>query len=554
LISIAPREWWLEKFPRYDEEGNIIGINTGAVLDFLIEGSYRVGHYPGDRAIHKVGAWDDDGRLVMHLGDRMLVGDELVPIWRFKSRDLYRIDSAIKFELLDPLSIEESDSIFATIKSLRWSDNIDPWLFAGWIVLAPFSGAFYWRPHIWIIGPTAIGKTTLLQRIMLSLSGGAITEDGLAIFSNGSSTEAGIRQLLERETRPIILDEAEADSGAAKDEARLRAILGMLRAASSQSSGVLAKGSPGQKAILTEVGSMGALYSISGIDKALADKTRISTPELRMPTKDSDGNPVITRDDEKRVLAADWKVLEPKLDEVTLETGWRLIRRTAYNWSVIKGNIKAFTSALRPVIGGRFADQVGTLLAGAHSLSSTSPISVEGVCELLRLGPPKPDVKPLFTFATEHEIGAERDHDSVADFINGSPVVLQGFAEAKDRYTVTIGEAIAMILSNRPRPSGISPIDVRRCLKAVGIWPKDGSVRLRFRAPALNDLMGRSRWRGGSWVGLLRQRPGATVEHLSGEWDRGVLSFKDWPQPDLDPQPTQNSNGTRLDDDAPDPS
>jgi len=68
--------------------------------------------------------------------------------------------------------------------------------------LSPFSGALGWRPHIWLSGEAGSGKTTVVNLIIKRLV--AIAES-----VEGSSTAAGIRQKLEGDSRPVLLDEAE---------------------------------------------------------------------------------------------------------------------------------------------------------------------------------------------------------------------------------------------------------------------------------------------------------------------------------------------------------
>src|SRR5690606_17311575 len=82
-------------------------------------------------------------------------------------------------------------------------------------------GALKWRPHVWVTGSTATGKSTLHELLELLFDGGAL--------HTADATEAGLRQILGQQTLPVFFDELEAN----EDNRRARAIIGLARLASS---------------------------------------------------------------------------------------------------------------------------------------------------------------------------------------------------------------------------------------------------------------------------------------------------------------------------------
>jgi adenylylsulfate kinase-like enzyme len=76
-------------------------------------------------------------------------------------------------------------------------------LLLGWTGCALIAGALPWRPHVWVTGSSATGKSTLQKALEHLLDGGALhTQD---------ATEAALRQLLKQQTLPVLFDELEAN-------------------------------------------------------------------------------------------------------------------------------------------------------------------------------------------------------------------------------------------------------------------------------------------------------------------------------------------------------
>mgnify|MGYP003115406838 CR=1 FL=1 len=176
-------------------------------------------------------------------------------------------------------------------KFLEWLDHFN-WsrdglsmLLLGWTALAPICGVFEWRPHIFINGPKNTGKSTLIETLSDLLH-------PMAIMLDGTSSEAGIRQSIGADSRPVILDEFESD----RNLGRMRNILKLARSASS-AKGPIARGTPEGKAMQFQIFSTFCFGAIIPIPGSNADASRIV--ELELNPHDNDRS-VKTKIDEGR--------------------------------------------------------------------------------------------------------------------------------------------------------------------------------------------------------------------------------------------------------------
>src|SRR6185369_18001664 len=87
------------------------------------------------------GAWWDDGRAVIHLGDRLSVDGQMIPIREMRSDYQYEMGARIKFGDAEPLKAPESGRLIELCKLLSWERTVSAYLLAGWCALAPVCGA-----------------------------------------------------------------------------------------------------------------------------------------------------------------------------------------------------------------------------------------------------------------------------------------------------------------------------------------------------------------------------------------------------------------------------
>lgn len=357
LIGLAPLDFWIGRFPK-DADGN------SASWDMAVNGIMRAcegqGVFSFDR-LRGRGAWWDNEKAVLHLGDHLIVDGEVKSLDEPTGDYIYEAAAPMRVNTSNPLSSNESRVLIDICKQLRWEHPFHAYLLSGWIMIAPICGAMYWRPHIWLSGGAGTGKTWIMKHIISACAG------QIASRPMSSTTEAGIRQNLGNDAIPVIFDEAEGADIPAQQ--RLQAIMELMRQASSETDGEIMKGSAGGKAMSFKIRSMFALASIGLSISQYADKTRISVLSLRSISEDED------QEENRRKFAA----LERQAAEtITPDFVERLHARAISMIPVIRANAKTFAQAGAAIIGQqRLGDQIGAMLAGAYALHSNKVISLE---------------------------------------------------------------------------------------------------------------------------------------------------------------------------------
>ncbi|MCP9861127.1 MULTISPECIES: DUF6371 domain-containing protein, partial [unclassified Cyanobium] len=348
LVALAPLEYWETLYP------SRTGVNWPAAASDLHKSSAAMGIFAVER-IRGRGAWWDEGRTVLHLGDRLITPEGEHPITKpFRSRHIYqRLERQEGPCGVKPLTVEEAAVIVSIANRFRWEVPASGTLLQGWVVLAPICGALRWRPHLWLTAGAGSGKSQILDRFVVPLLG------DLRLPVSGATTEAGLRQTICSDAVPVVFDEAESNEKG--DQQRMQAILSLARVASSESSAEMLKGSPSGDVSRYRVRSMFLMSSIATALKQGADKSRFAQLTLRSPTE---------MGPEER--EAHWQSLDRDLERyITPQLARRLIARTVSLIPVIRQSVVVFSAAAaRHFDSQRLGDQYGTLMAGAWSLLS----------------------------------------------------------------------------------------------------------------------------------------------------------------------------------------
>ena len=346
LLVLAGIAYWETLYPSRS------GVNWQAAASALFNQQAAVGIYSPDR-IRGRGAWWDDGRPVLHLGDRLLVDGTLHPITaqppsRFNYQRLAAIDLRTD---LEPLTDQQGVEVLDIASRFLWEVPASGLLLAGWAALAPICGALSWRPHVWLTASAGSGKSAILERFL-----GTLLQD-VALWPEGSTSEASIRQELRADALPVIMDEAESNEQA--DQKRIQSILALARVASSSGRGFVGRGGADGAAQRFTVRSMFLLCSISTALKQGADASRFAQLTLRNPK---------VLDQPQR--AQHWADLDRDMAAlITPELGHRMLLRSVRLVPVIRESVAVFRRAAAVRFDSqRQGDQFGTLLAGAWSL------------------------------------------------------------------------------------------------------------------------------------------------------------------------------------------
>jgi len=352
LRTLADITWWEREYPGQN------GPCWSYAANMLMRKNEKIGVYDPDRQRGR-GAWYDKGRIVLHLGDQVIVDGERMPIHQHQTRYIYEAAAPIEHLVAAPLVNSEAVRLRKICDSLFWEKPIHGTLLAGWCVIAPICGALKYRPHVWITGGAGTGKTYVLENIVEPCLG----ETALQVSS--STTSAGIRQKLRTDALPVIFDEFEADE--VSDRQRIQSVLELARQAFSDSGAKIIKGSTGGKAIDFQTRSCFCWSSIAVNLGQHADETRVAVLSLQQPY-DRDGISAQQHFESLQALVH---------ETITEEWAAGLRARAIRLAPVIRANAATFSKAVASRLGKqRAGDQLGSLLAGAYSLVSSNEISL----------------------------------------------------------------------------------------------------------------------------------------------------------------------------------
>ena len=489
LKQLAPLAFWESNFPSRTKSGT--SWDTESASEYLISGSCGTGRIYDLGGVRGRGAWDDDGKLVLHLGNRLLVDGQQASIADYQfdeavRRFCYEAGRSIDIQSCDPLTTEQGGQLVDLAGQFLWTNPLPHKLLLGWIVVAPLCGTLKWRPHIWLTGPAGCGKGTVLGYFVKPLMPFRFPND-----FTGGTTEAGIRQSLKLDALPAIYDEAESQDDAGR--ARIQRLLNMLRASSSATERTV-KGTTSGKALQYEMRSSFLLSSVNLLINQAADRRRIGVLELRMPED-----------------PAQWAGLQKQLAFVTPDMGNALFARTIKLYDVLRQNIAIFGDQIGKHVGANEAgDQYGPLLAGAYLLEHDEPIDPADAYDLVAgydwagFGKPEP---------------SERDERLCLDSILGTAVSLANIGG--NRTQATLGELIQLMIGAVDDKS-FGQVEARAVLRRHGIRIESNEIRIANRSTELDRLV-RGPWAGNGWRTYLKRLPGAKTSEKAKDF-AGAMS------------------------------
>jgi putative DNA primase/helicase len=481
LVQLAELGYWEALYP------SKTGVNWLAAASSLFAEQARVGIFSPDR-IRGRGAWWDAGRSVLHLGDRLLIDGTQHPITKAPSSRFHyqRLASIDLPEHLQPLNDELGMELIDIASRFHWEVPASGLLLAGWIALAPICGALQWRPHIWLTASAGSGKSAILDRLI-----GPLIES-LALFPEGNTTEAFIRQQLRSDAVPVVFDEAESNEKA--DRQRIQNILSLARVASSAGRGVIGKGGADGTAQSFTIRSMFLLCSISTALKQGADQSRFAQLTLRNPSY---------LPKEQRI--AHWSALDAEITRLcTPETGHRLMLRMVRQIPIIRDSVAVFRRAAAERFDSqRQGDQYGTLLAGAWSLMSSRAATIEDAYQLI-------DANDWEAYKEQ----SEADEELCLQHILQHQIRVEG--DRGSAYNRTIWELVELARGSAASME-IGPGAAESHLGRIGVKVEGERLVISNTAKALRRILDGTPWMD-CYATVLTRLPGAKKA--------GVVRFK----------------------------
>lgn len=357
LLNLASLNWWEELFPK--EKG---GIDRTAAVNWINRESNRVGYFDAKR-IRGRGAWIDNGRVVVHHGDRLTVDGVAMDLTRIRSSFIYPMGRPMPQLHEKPLTAAEGKRLLDISRKIAWSRPGSAPMLVGWGFLAPLGGALKWRPHLWITGGAGSGKSTIISDFLNPMI------RGFCEFAQGSSTEAGVRQELGSDAIPVLMDETESNDK--REKQRIEGLLALARQSSSESQARTLKGTAVGQSMHYHIRSMFCFSSINTLLSKQADADRLTRLEILPPH--------LRRVD-------NWGELEEDFHQVSTWDGLsaRLVTRALSMAKVIADTVLVFKRIGAVFFRSqRMADQYGTLMAGCWCLTRDTVATDAEALELL---------------------------------------------------------------------------------------------------------------------------------------------------------------------------
>jgi putative DNA primase/helicase len=354
--------------------GGKVGTDWTAAGSSVMRACEVVGYYDEGR-IRGRGVWIDEGRVVVNTGDQLIVDGRAVNPVKVKSKKIYKTSESLFIDDFDAdaeATHAEGRAIVELCNAPRWDKPMHGDLLAGWIATSLVCGALHWRTHIWVTGNAGSGKSTVINTIAAACVG------DVAAYPLGETTEAGIRQHIGSDARPVIFDEMEGtDERGPAGANRRNAIISLMRMASSEGRGRIMKGSASHQAVSFTMRSSFLVASIGMSLKEAPDLTRTMVLGLKPLMNDA-------RPEERRRAQQQWEVMNRLASRVRTDMPERLFCRMTEVLPVLMKNAQVFREAIAEKMGNRrLGDQVGTLLAGRFALTTRKIFTVEECMEYL---------------------------------------------------------------------------------------------------------------------------------------------------------------------------
>jgi len=348
LMYLAPLSYWEMTYPAKTS------FDVDAAANSLMQRGKALPMFRGSDIVRGRGAWIDGENTVLHLGTKLNVDGKVMPLRDFHGLYLYDQDTDLNIPYATPATTKAAHKLVEICKNLSWENPLSALLLSGWCVIAPVCGILKWRPHIWVTGPSASGKTTVVKDIIGRVLG------EMAIIIEGNTSEAGIRQTINKDARPIIYDESEPD--VRNQSQHMSQILAMARVASS--GGRVLKGTSGGEGLSYTIRSTFCFSSINTSIDSYADESRISKL-------------VLWKDDRKEADERFKKLRDDMYSIFTATYSAEMLARSVVHLKTLQENCHTFVEAAARVLKSRrLADQLGTILAGAYLCHSTNVINL----------------------------------------------------------------------------------------------------------------------------------------------------------------------------------
>lgn len=468
FLNLMPLRYWEALY--LNEQGKI---DWSMAKSELMENCRSRGLFDGYN-VRGAGVWIDELRLVVNMGDYLIVDGKKIQLGNIKSRYFYTLGKTLKTLNKNPLSSSDCKTLINCCNGFNWRRPDSGILLGGVLVLSRVCGAIPNRPHMWITGGAETGKTSLLEKLIKPILGDS------CMYVQKGTTEAGVRQTLKANSLPVIFDEFEISGG--KGDETIHSLLELMRGAWSDSSAQIIKGGAGGNASAYLARFSAIVSSIRTKLTETADKGRFTVLELAPHGNDVDH----------------WTKLSRELHLIDSRYSERLFARTIKLLPVIFKNLKVMKKALSETGGARFSDQYGIILAAYAILIQDNPITFDEAKWFVG----------QVNLEVEKEVTKEADHVNAMDHLLSTTLTYESHLGRKEDL---IGELITGILKTN---SDYGMEDQKKALSLIGVRIESKYVAI---ATPNHAEMEKKIWRNTKWSeswGILSRLNGAARKKM----------------------------------------
>jgi|LGOV01.1.fsa_nt_gb hypothetical protein len=285
LFEIASESWWMIGHSKEVDEK--IVLDTKSAIEWFRQENFRAGIFDMSK-IKGTGCYMDKEDLILNTGQDLKICGKNSKTYREFSGEKFYVRSKQHLKIgKKPWNIDEGQKLYEAVSTFNFSKNIDKIAVMGYMALAPFSSVLFRRPNIWLTAQKGVGKSYLLETLIVPAVGG----NDYALFTEGLSSEAYIRQKTINDNLPIIIDEFEPKD--MKSKGIVGAVLKLLT--SSYDGKFMGKGTSGHEAIDFTLRTMFCFGSVNVRIENAAELSRIHVCRMQKsngicrPPKDFEG-------------------------------------------------------------------------------------------------------------------------------------------------------------------------------------------------------------------------------------------------------------------------
>lgn len=453
LMMLAPLWWWEQTYAMKTRQDKT---DWELALDALLRVQEKVGIFDIE-CVRGRGAWIDEGRPVLHLGNKIIVnGSEENPD-TLETEYIYRKGSALSLDYGAYLPVEESRKLVQACKLARWEKESYGDLLAGWLFASLVCGVMPFRSHVYLTGESGSGKSWVMDNIVSTVMG------RMPLMCSSKTTEAGIRKMLKNDVRPVIFNETEAESQS--DQKRLQGVFDLARAASDEHAAPILKGSGDGESFICR-----SSFLFAAINKAIsqhADENRTIFLELA-------GSPKNVSQEEKDQDNANFKELERVCTELlSKEFVGSLLTRAVELIPVMRANHEIFSDVGAKVTGSR---RVGASMAmplcGLYGLMSDEVITEAKAIAFIK----------KYTKETEKDEVSDTQEQQCLDKLMFTEIMCEDKGDM--RHTIQVAEVIH-ILNSPHNVDDWNKEKLKKAMSARGLLVKEGYLWLASKKDAM---------------------------------------------------------------------